>query len=108
MGDESAEHDELWSELRQAALPRFEARLYLERAGLAPVEAVKWWEQHILSAEAARAIAEGRTIDDEVERRRQQMLPGNPHLEQVLEREERDLSLDPPSWLWAATWRQVS
>lgn len=57
---------ETWSEIRQAHLPAFEARLYLERAGLEPAEAVKWWESYIFSQEAADAIAAGRTIAEEL------------------------------------------
>lgn len=68
MADDVMDGGEFWSDLRQAALPRFEARLYWERAGLSPTEAVEWWEHYILSAEAASAIAEGRSITQELER----------------------------------------
>ena len=61
--------DESWSELRQGHLPSFEARLYLERAGLSRPEAVKWWERFVFSSEAAEAIAAGRTIEEELSRR---------------------------------------
>lgn len=59
--------DQIWSEIRQQLMPKLEERLYLERAGLAPEEAVKWWERYIFSREAADAVSAGRTIEEELE-----------------------------------------
>ena len=65
----SEEHDPLWSDIRAAAMPAFDARLFHERAGLQPGEALKWWEQHVLSGEAASAIAAGWLLADVVRAR---------------------------------------
>ena len=62
--------DPLWSDIRQAAIPAFDARLFLERAGLQPAEAVKWWENYVMSGEAAAAIAAGWPLDDVVRARK--------------------------------------
>jgi hypothetical protein len=70
----SEEHDPLWSDIRKATMPAFDARLFLERAGLQPAEAVRWWEQYVLSGEAASAIAAGWSLDDVV-RAREASLP---------------------------------
>ena len=67
MTNNGSEHDDrIWSEVRQQHMPRLEERLYLERAGLAPDEAVRWWERYIFSTEAADAVSAGRTIEEEL------------------------------------------
>jgi hypothetical protein len=57
-------------------MPTLDERLFRERAGLEPVEALKWWEQYILSGEAAAAIQAGWSLDDVV-RARELSLPVN-------------------------------
>lgn len=81
---DSNSDSQVWSEVRQAYMPKFEQRLFHERAGLPPEEAVKWWESHIFSAEAARAIAAGRTLDDELA-----FLPARREADQ-LDRQQRE------------------
>lgn len=66
-----------WSTLRQAEMPEFDLRLYRERAGLDLPEALRWWEHHVLSGEAARAIAAGWTLDDVVRARAASMTVGD-------------------------------
>ena len=73
----SEEDDPLWSDIRAAAMPTFDARLFHERAGLQPGEALKWWEQHVLSGEAASAIAAGWSLDDVVRAREASLPIGN-------------------------------
>ena len=57
----------IWSEIRREYMTKFEQSLYLERAGLAPDEAFRWWERYILSKEAADALAAGRSLEQELE-----------------------------------------
>ncbi|MDG1266720.1 MAG: hypothetical protein P8O03_10405 [Ilumatobacter sp.] len=57
------DQDPLWSNIRQAKISAFDARLFLERAGLQPAEALKWWEQYVMSGEAAAALAAGWPLD---------------------------------------------
>ena len=64
------DQDPLWSNIRQAKISAFDARLFLERAGLRPAEALKWWEQYVMSGEAAAALAAGWPLDAVVRARK--------------------------------------
>ena len=64
------DQDPLWSNIRQAKISAFDARLFLERAGLQPAEALKWWEQYVMSGEAAAALAAGWPLDAVVRARK--------------------------------------
>jgi hypothetical protein len=62
-GDPTDASQRLTDKLRETSMPASVARLYKERAGLDPAEALRWWERHILSGEARDAIAEGLDVE---------------------------------------------
>ena len=83
----------IWSEIRQDYMTKFEQSLYLERAGLAPDEAFRWWERYIFSKEAADALAAGRSLEQELEHAFQRRQEQRKELKRFLQAEgEREQS----------------